>query len=81
MLIYAPNSVDKMLNGHTFTRSVRGHTLPQLTLSIIILREIKTDTDDFLLATLKTLWTDYIRIKNVEQSHHLFESIIDLIIN
>ncbi|CAK1580968.1 unnamed protein product [Parnassius mnemosyne] len=35
--IFAPNSVDKMLTGHAYSRAVRGHLLVQLVLAHIIL--------------------------------------------
>lgn len=44
-VIYAPNSVDKMLNGHAYVRAVRGHTLLHLALSTIIYKDI--DIDDY----------------------------------
>lgn len=39
-LIYAPNSLDKMLNGHAYARAVRAHTLLHLALATIILKEM-----------------------------------------
>lgn len=44
-LIYAPNSLDKMLNGHAYARAVRAHTLLHLTLSTIIPKELVIDDD------------------------------------
>jgi len=38
-LIYAPNSLDKMLNSHAYARAIRAHTLLHLTLSTIISKE------------------------------------------
>ncbi|CAG5000561.1 unnamed protein product [Parnassius apollo] len=47
--IYASKSLEKMLNGHVYARAVRAHTLLQLTLAIIILKEVEMnnimDTD------------------------------------
>jgi len=39
-VIFAPNSVDKILLGHAYSRAVRAHTLIQITLSQIIFKEI-----------------------------------------
>ncbi|GBN48106.1 hypothetical protein AVEN_204064-1 [Araneus ventricosus] len=44
-LIYAPNSLDKMLNGHAYARAVRAHTLLHLTLATIISKELVIDDD------------------------------------
>ncbi|CAH0555189.1 unnamed protein product [Brassicogethes aeneus] len=42
--IYATNSVDKMLNGHAYARSIRGHTLLRLALSTMIFEEMKIES-------------------------------------
>lgn len=42
-LIYAPGSLDKMLNGHAYARAIRAHTLLQLALTIIIFKELDID--------------------------------------
>lgn len=78
-VIYAPNSVDKMLNGHAFARSVRGHTLLRLALSTIVLREIDIDknTDDFLICYVEDIMNGLYSYENVEQSRHLFDSLIN----
>lgn len=39
--IYAKNSIDKMLSGHANSRSIRGHTLLRLALSMIIFEDMK----------------------------------------
>jgi len=44
-LIYAPNSLDKMLNGYAYARAIRAHTLLHLTLSTIISKELVIDDD------------------------------------
>lgn len=41
--IYAPKSLEKMLDGHAYARAVRAHTLLQLTLSLRILKELAND--------------------------------------
>ncbi|GBN12843.1 hypothetical protein AVEN_274269-1 [Araneus ventricosus] len=42
-LIYAPNSLDKMLTGHAYARDVRAHTLLHLTLATIISKGLVID--------------------------------------
>lgn len=42
-VIYAPNSVDKMLNGHAFARSVRGHGLIRAALMKLIYEKLMID--------------------------------------
>ncbi|GBM00792.1 hypothetical protein AVEN_257323-1 [Araneus ventricosus] len=44
-LIYAPNSLDKILTGHAYARAVIAHTLLHLTLAIIISKELVIDDD------------------------------------
>lgn len=44
--VYAPLSVDKMLQGHAFARAVRGHLLVQTALSQIIMNQIPTTDDE-----------------------------------
>ena len=44
-LIYAPKSLKKMLNGHAYARAVRAHTLLQLTLAIIISKDLAIDEE------------------------------------
>lgn len=48
--IYAPKSLEKMLNGHAYARAVRAHTLLQLALAITILKTI--DINDIMGADL-----------------------------
>ncbi|CAG9833247.1 unnamed protein product [Diabrotica balteata] len=42
--IYAPNSVEKMLSGHAYLRSIRGHTLLRRALSTIIFQDMKIES-------------------------------------
>lgn len=42
-LIYAPKSLEKILNGHAYARAVRAHTLLQLALAIIISKNLALD--------------------------------------
>ncbi|GBN55566.1 hypothetical protein AVEN_205044-1 [Araneus ventricosus] len=44
-LIYAPNSLDKMLTGHAYARAVIAHTLLHLTLATTISKELVIDDD------------------------------------
>ncbi|GBO37222.1 hypothetical protein AVEN_270851-1 [Araneus ventricosus] len=44
-LIYAPNSLDKMLTGHPYARAFRTHTLLHLTLATIISKKLVIDDD------------------------------------
>lgn len=41
--VYAPKSLEKMINGHAYARAVRVHTILQLTLALIILKELAID--------------------------------------
>ena len=41
--IYATNSVDTILNGHAYSRSIRGHTLLRLALSVIIFKDMEIE--------------------------------------
>ncbi|KMQ84140.1 hypothetical protein RF55_18320 [Lasius niger] len=58
-VIYAPNSVDKMLNGHAYARAIRAHTLLHLALSTIILKDM--DIDDDAHENLRTSINDVMR--------------------
>ncbi|GBN36811.1 hypothetical protein AVEN_37217-1 [Araneus ventricosus] len=44
-LIYAPNSLYKMVTGHAYARAVIAHTLLHLTLATIISKELVIDDD------------------------------------
>ena len=52
-LIYAVDSVDKMLNGHAYARALRAHFLTQFALIIIILR--KAEIDDLTIEQIACL--------------------------
>lgn len=43
--IHAKNSIPSMLNGHTYSRSLRVHFLTQLALSLILLKNFKSNID------------------------------------
>ncbi|GBO46400.1 hypothetical protein AVEN_115503-1 [Araneus ventricosus] len=45
-LVFAPNSVDKMLTGHVYTRAVRGHLLVQGVLTRIILDGVGISSEE-----------------------------------
>lgn len=51
-VIYAPKSVDKILNGHAYARAVRAHTLLHLALSTIVSKNI--DIDDGIHENLRS---------------------------
>ena len=52
-LIYAVDSVEKMLNGHAYGRALRAHFLTQLALKIVILR--KAEIDDLTIEQIVCL--------------------------
>lgn len=62
-LTYAPKSLEKMLNGHTYARTVRAQTLLQLTLAIIVSKELILDDnmDVNLIITIENLSDDKIK--------------------
>jgi len=45
-IIYAPVSVEKMMNGHAYVRAVRGHLLVHLALGRIIMDNVKFSEDE-----------------------------------
>ena len=42
-LIYAPESIEKMLSGDSYACALRAHFLTQFALSVVILRQIQID--------------------------------------
>jgi hypothetical protein len=52
-LIYAVDSVEKILNGHAYARALRAHFLTQLALIIFILR--KAEIDDLIIEQIVSL--------------------------
>ena len=44
-LIYGPESIDKMLTGHSYARSLRAHFLTQLALVIVLLSQVNCDNE------------------------------------
>lgn len=72
--MYAPNSIDKMLDGYAFARSVRGHTLLRLALSMIIFEDIKFENYDELdvfIARVLNCDFSYENISNNTESYTL----------
>lgn len=63
--IYAMNSVDKMLSGHAYSRSIRGHTLLRLALSMIIFEDMKIE-DGKLDALIQQIPSRDVSYENVE---------------
>lgn len=68
-LVSAANSVDKMLTGHAYARTVRGHLLVQAALSQIILQVNVSNEEKGILSLLSN--TD-------ELTPHMIESDIFL---
>ena len=64
-LIYEPKSLEKMLNGHAYAKVVRAHTLLQLTLAIIISKNLAIDEE--MVANLDITITNVIN-NNVSYS-------------
>ncbi|GBO24555.1 hypothetical protein AVEN_40581-1 [Araneus ventricosus] len=67
-LIYAPNSLDKMLTGHAYARAVRSHTLLHLTLATIISKELVVD------AVYANLQNTIVDVKNNPISYNDIEN-------
>lgn len=55
-VIYAKNSIPAMLNGHSFSRSLRAHFLTQLAISLLALKDFSLDTES--IKALQLLYED-----------------------
>ncbi|CAF4905576.1 unnamed protein product [Pieris macdunnoughi] len=77
-LIYAPNSLEKMLNGHAYARAVRAHTLLHLTLATIISKELVLDSemDKNLTNTIELIINKTISYNDIEQGDEIFEALL-----
>lgn len=77
-VIYAPNSIDKMLNGHAYSRAVRGHTLLHLALAMIILKGINVDEemDENLRTTIENVMNCTLSYDDIENYDELAESLL-----
>jgi len=78
-VIYAPNAVDKMLNGHAYARAVRGHTLLHLALSTIIFKDIQIDdhTGDFLKGYIEDIMKHTFSYEEIEESTCIFQLLLE----
>lgn len=74
--IYAENSVDKMLNGHAYSRSIRGHTLLRLALSMIIFEDMKIEDVmlDELIQQITCRDVSYENVEGCVENSNLFPS-------
>ncbi|GBM73980.1 hypothetical protein AVEN_121791-1 [Araneus ventricosus] len=77
-LIYAPNSLDKMLTGHAYARAVRAHTLLHLTLATIISKElvIDDDIDANLQNTIEDVKNNTISYDDIENCDEKTEALL-----
>lgn len=66
--IYAPKPLEKMIDGHAYSRAVRAHTLLQLALAIIILKEVDLDdiTDADLIINIEHILDDTLSYADIE---------------
>nr|GBO46040.1 hypothetical protein AVEN_45702-1 [Araneus ventricosus] len=78
-LIYAPNSLDKMLTGHACSRAVIAHTLLHLTLVTIISKElfIDDDMDANLQNTIEDVKNNTISYNDIENCDEKTEALLD----
>lgn len=74
--IYAPNSVDKMLSGHAYSRSIRGHILARLALSKIIFEDmkIKDGSLDELIQQITSRDVSYSNVEGYMDNSNIFLS-------
>ena len=78
-IIYAPNSVEKMLNGHAYARSVRGHTLLCRSLSINIFEDMEMNDRiyNFMDGYIEDIMNGTVSYENVVASSSIFEPFIE----
>ncbi|GBN14429.1 hypothetical protein AVEN_177770-1 [Araneus ventricosus] len=76
-LIYAPNSLDKMLPGHTYARDVRAHTVLHLTLATIISKGLVIDDMDANLQnTIEDVKNNTISYNDIENCDEKTEALL-----
>ncbi|GBL62065.1 hypothetical protein AVEN_180581-1 [Araneus ventricosus] len=77
-LIYAPNSLDKMLTVYAYARAVRAHTLLHLTLATIISKElvIDDDMDANLQNTIEDVKNNTISYTDIENCDEKTEALL-----
>lgn len=73
--IYAIKSLEKMLNGRTYARAVRAHTLLQLTLAIIILKEVEINDimDADLIINIENILDNTLSYNEIENDDEVFQ--------
>lgn len=78
-LIYATNSLDKMLNGHAYARAVRAHTLLHLTLATIISEELVIDDEMHanLQDTVNLIMNNTISYVDIENGDEMAEALLE----
>lgn len=78
-VIYAPNSVDKILNGHAYSRAVRGHILLYLALSTIVAEytQIDDSTDEYLRDYINQIIKQNSSYEDVEGYSSILEPYIE----
>lgn len=79
-VIYAPNSVDKMLDGHAFARSVRGHGLVRVALMKLIYDKLKIDQNlqQFLDGYMMDIMRRTMSYDNIEESEDVLNEVMQL---
>lgn len=79
--IYAPKSLEKMLNGHAYARAVRAHTLLQLTVALTIIKELAIDDgmDADLIITVENILDKILLYYDIENDKEISELLLDLI--
>lgn len=77
--IYAPKSLEKMLNGVAYARAVRAHTLLQLTLGKIILDELNIGDvmNADLIVNVENLLDNTISYNDIESYNQLSGALLD----
>ncbi|KAL4105063.1 hypothetical protein QTP88_020338 [Uroleucon formosanum] len=78
-VVYAPKSVDKMLDGHAYARAVRGHILLHLALSKFVAQDMEIDdhTDDYIQRYIEQIIVQNVSYEDVEDSTVILESYIE----
>ncbi|GBP81140.1 hypothetical protein EVAR_88238_1 [Eumeta japonica] len=77
--IYASKSLEKMLNGHAYARAVRAHTLLQLSLAIIILKEVEMNDimDADLIVNIEHILGNTLSYNDIENDDEVSGALLD----
>ncbi|CAH0556725.1 unnamed protein product [Brassicogethes aeneus] len=77
--IYAVKSLEKMLNGHAYARAVRAHTLLQLTLAIIILKEVEINDimDADLIINIEHILDNTLSYNDIENDDEVSAALLN----